>query len=98
MSSGKSEPEVAPGTYLSWPIQVRSGEASDCRVLRESKGHGARNGARVKGAKEPPDSVRSLDLLLEREAETPSPIHTGPSSPLTRMNWGMHFGKCSLER
>lgn len=39
MSSGKSEPGAALGTYLSWPIQVRrSGKASDHRMLRESEG------------------------------------------------------------
>lgn len=58
MSSGKSEPEVAPGTYLSWPIQImRSGETSDCRVSRESEGMVlGRNGAGVKDPEESPDS------------------------------------------
>lgn len=40
MRAGKSEPVVvAPGSYLSWPIQGReNGEAGGRRVAREHEG------------------------------------------------------------
>lgn len=51
-----------------------------------------------KDPEEPPDSVRSLNLLLGREAAAPLQVTQTPSYPLLRMNQGMRLGKYSGER